>query len=745
MMKLFTLLLTLIPILGFSQGSEDFTNSAATSSYADGSFVGNDGLLFTYGHSRDQDTFPISGNGLMLRRASDSYLTVTIPSGVGNFSFDYRKAYTGGNARQLELIIDGTSVGMTPVFGNVSGEDPIIYNFDYDINTSASVVILIKNIGTTSTNRQTVVDNILWTAYSTSTACGITAADLSALTCNDASTNSDPADDFITFSLNPTGSNLGLNGYTVSVSSGAISPATGTYGAATAFTLQAGSAGAGDVVVTITDTDSTSCSLLATITDPGVCSSAIPVITLTPPSLTGFNHVVGTPSAEQTFTASGIALTADLVLTAPTDFEISLTSGIGYTNTISLVPTTGTVSATTIYTRGNAATMGMFSGSILGTSTGADNDTVMVSGNADDYVYYTIDQISTIDALGAADSLNVLVELTGVVYCMDFDGNAGYSITLIDGSEEGINLFSNSDRPNYTDPVAGDSLRIFGKIGQYNGLLQVVPDSIQLLAQGVNLISPVVVTALSEATESQYIKMMNLTLVTPMATFATGSTNVDVTDGTTTFTLRIDSDTDIPGAAAPQGTFHVTGLGGQFDSSSPYDSGYQLFPCSLASFEDACTTPAITTTLSGASTASSTVAGIDYQWINCADSSVIVGATSQSFTAVLSGTYAVIVADGACSDTSACLTLVGTSVGINENILLNSVTVYPNPVQDLLTVQNSSNEAITFVVVDMNGKEISTSTTVLTSTTVSTSNWNKGVYFVKFTSINGEAVLRVVK
>ena len=76
---------------------------------------------------------------------------------------------------------------------------------------------------------------------------------------------------------------------------------------------------------------------------------------------------------------------------------------------------------------------------------------------------------------------------------------------------------------------------------------------------------------------------------------------------------------------------------------------------------------------------------------------------------------------------------------------MNSVSVYPNPVQDFLTVKNTSNEAITFVVVDMNGKEISTSTTVLTSTTVSTSNWNKGVYFVKFASNNGEAVLRVVK
>lgn len=742
-MKKLLLLTFLIPILGYSQGTEDFTNSNATTSYADGNFVGNSGLTFTYGHSRDQDTYPISGNGLMLRRASDSYITVTIPTGAGNFSFDYRKAFTSATARQLELFIDGVSVGTTPEFGTVSGEETTVYNYNYNINTSSSVIVLIKNIGSTTTNRQTIIDNIAWTANGPAS-CGITASGIAALTCNDAGTSTLPLDDYLTFSLNPTGTVLGT-AYTVSVSSGTITPAGGNYGAASSFQLQAGSAGAGNVTVTITDDTGGSCTLDQLITDPGACSSAVPVITMTPATLTGFNHIVGTPSAEQTFTASGIGLADDITITAPTDFQISLTSGTGFTNSLVLTQTSGSVASTTIHTRANASAMGTLSGFIIGTSTGAENDTVMVSGYADDYVYYTIDEVTTTDANGVADSIDVLVELTGVVYCGDFDGNAGYSITFIDGSEEGINLFNFADLPNYTDPMEGDSLRVFGKIGQFNGLLQVVADSIQLLAQGVSLITPVTVTALNETTESQYIKMMNLTLVTPMATFAVGNSNVDVTDGVVTFVLRIDGDTDLPGSAAPQGLFNVMGVGGQFDSSSPFDSGYQLFPCGTSSFEDVCTTPANTTTLSGTSTASSTVTGIQYQWINCSDSSAIAGASNQSFTAVYSGAYAVIVIDGACSDTSACVSLIGTSAGINENVLLNSVSVYPNPVKDILTVKNTSGQAVSFVVVDMNGKEISKSTTVLSATTVSTSTWNQGVYFVKFSSINGEAILRVVK
>jgi|LSQX01.2.fsa_nt_gb hypothetical protein len=147
-------------------GFEDFNSATLTSSYADGSFVGNNGITWTYGHSRNEDTFPINDNGLMLRRASDSYLEATISGSIGTFSFDYRKAFTGDNDRQLELLIDGVPVATTAVFGDSSGADATIYNFIYDINTTETVTIRIKNVGSTTSNRQTVIDNITWTCYS---------------------------------------------------------------------------------------------------------------------------------------------------------------------------------------------------------------------------------------------------------------------------------------------------------------------------------------------------------------------------------------------------------------------------------------------------------------------------------------------------------------------------------------------------------------------------------------------------
>lgn len=69
--------------------------------------------------------------------------------------------------------------------------------------------------------------------------------------------------------------------------------------------------------------------------------------------------------------------------------------------------------------------------------------------------------------------------------------------------------------------------------------------------------------------------------------------------------------------------------------------------------------------------------GVSYQWMDCADNSLISGETNQSFSASVNGEYAVIISDGTCTDTSECVsitTLDVASISIDENL-----TVYPNP------------------------------------------------------------------
>lgn len=66
-----------------------------------------------------------------------------------------------------------------------------------------------------------------------------------------------------------------------------------------------------------------------------------------------------------------------------------------------------------------------------------------------------------------------------------------------------------------------------------------------------------------------------------------------------------------------------------------------------------------------------------YQWVNCPAMTIVPGATSQTFTAVKNGSYAVIINNGRCADTSDCLSVTGT--GIDESILQKAFSVYPNP------------------------------------------------------------------
>ncbi len=101
----------------------------------------------------------------------------------------------------------------------------------------------------------------------------ITDGGLSNEACNDNGTSGDPTDDFISFDLNPTGYNLAAD-YTVSVPAGyTVIPTTGTYGVVTSFTLQSGSSGGGDVVITITDNQAGGDTTSVTITDSGTCST----------------------------------------------------------------------------------------------------------------------------------------------------------------------------------------------------------------------------------------------------------------------------------------------------------------------------------------------------------------------------------------------------------------------------------------------------------------------------------------
>ena len=204
------------------------------------------------------------------------------------------------------------------------------------------------------------------------------------------------------------------------------------------------------------------------------------------------------------------------------------------------------------------------------------------------------------------DRLGQQVKIRGVVTSVDFRGASGTEVYIQDPTA-GVDIFSTSINTVFN---IGDNLEVVGVVSQFNGLTEIVPGAasdITVLAPGtlpaVNMevvtVSQLGNAGAGEAFEGKLIRVNNVTLVSPPATFA-ANTNYDFTDGTGTVQMRIDSDTDIDGTAPPAGTFSVIGVLGQFDNAGPFDSGYQLFPRIRATdFLPAVATPASITATAG--------------------------------------------------------------------------------------------------------------------------------------------------
>jgi hypothetical protein len=98
--------------------------------------------------------------------------------------------------------------------------------------------------------------------------------------------------------------------------------------------------------------------------------------------LNPFSTTNGTASAAQSFTASGTNLLGDITVSAPSGFELSITGNGSFATNLSLVPSSGTVSTTSIYARLAASTAaGSYSGNISLSSTNATTQNVAVGGN----------------------------------------------------------------------------------------------------------------------------------------------------------------------------------------------------------------------------------------------------------------------------------------------------------------------------------------------------------------------------
>ncbi len=168
---------------------------------------------------------------------------------------------------------------------------------------------------------------------------------------------------------------------------GTRTPTTNTLTAMTAFDLSSYSGTQVKVKFSVAGTINTIGAGIDDISITGIAGGVSANISVTPTTLTGFTYVSGSgPSTTQTFTVSGSNLTSNITIIASTNYQISLSSGSGYTTPITLNHNSGSVASTTIYVRLKAGlAVGTYNSETISvSSTGATSGSVTCSGSVTD-------------------------------------------------------------------------------------------------------------------------------------------------------------------------------------------------------------------------------------------------------------------------------------------------------------------------------------------------------------------------
>jgi len=150
----------------------------------------------------------------------------------------------------------------------------------------------------------------------------------------------------------------------------------------------------------------------------------------------------------------------------------------------------------------------------------------------------------------------------------------------------------------------------------------------------------------------------------------------------------------------------------------------------------------ISTSVSGMTlSANNTNMGTTYQWVDCDNNNTpIQGAVNQFFTASYPGNYAVVITQGNCVQTSACISVTDASIVENEQLYMR---VYPNPSNDLLYLESMFTNPTNFQVMDGNGRMVLEGTIDEPLELISLKNTASGIYFLH---VNQEALpIRFIK
>jgi hypothetical protein len=136
--------------------------------------------------------------------------------------------------------------------------------------------------------------------------------------------------------------------------------------------------------------------------------------------------------------------------------------------------------------------------------------------------------------------------------------------------------------------------------------------------------------------------------------------------------------------------------------------------------------------------------GATYQWIDCENNNAAIASeTDQIFTATTNGTYAVIVTFSSCTDTSACVTVMG--VGLEE-FNASNILVYPNPSEGEINIVFEDDEsAFEYEITSLDGRLVKEGNDIYAQELqINIGNESEGVYFLKVNQENRTYLFKII-
>ncbi|HXA18384.1 MAG TPA: lamin tail domain-containing protein [Thermoanaerobaculia bacterium] len=203
--------------------------------------------------------------------------------------------------------------------------------------------------------------------------------------------------------------------------------------------------------------------------------------------------------------------------------------------------------------------------------------------------------LRVLDANGEPLYLDYAASIQGTATSDTNTFSVGTNDDYIQDATGGINIWRTIQPsvPAVQSIASGTTYIVSGRIGELSGRfhLETTPPFVSpttpytITPTGSNIITPAVKTiaqlnANPESFEAQLVQINNCTVTsgTIPGSPAANDAFLTVTDGTGTFQLKVDKDTNVPGMATPAGAFTIIGVIQQDDFLRPFDSGYNIAP-----------------------------------------------------------------------------------------------------------------------------------------------------------------------